>query len=75
MLVKGMAAPGGDFHVRDVRYATMAPQAPLPPPSGLSRAVHELRVPSQPVRCNGVARMRPTLGHVHYSPGLGLVPS
>ena len=34
MLVKGSAVPGGDFHVRDVRYAGMAPQAPLPPPSG-----------------------------------------
>jgi len=34
MLVKGTAVPGGDFHVRDVRYAGMAPQPPLPPPSG-----------------------------------------
>ena len=46
MLVKGTAAPGGDFHVRDVRYAGMAPQAALPPPSGTHRGPASPAVPS-----------------------------
>jgi hypothetical protein len=35
MLVKGMAVPGGDFHVSGYSFAGSPPQAPLPAPSGV----------------------------------------
>ena len=38
MLVKGMAAPGGDFHVTGYRFCGPAPQVPLPAPSGAHHA-------------------------------------
>ncbi len=70
MLVKGTAVPGGDFHVRDVRYARMAPQPPLPSPSGMlplpvPTRDAQLRISAELLSCPSSCQQWPLVLYTH----------